>query len=210
MKVSNKIDVLIAVYNRKPLLLECLKSLFNQTFKDFKTIVVDDGSSQEMNGIKERVDIYKKINHKGISGARNELMKLADAKYIFILDSDDRVTPDCLEKMYNFAEENNTDWLFPAYNMVNERGITVCKFKTKVQTIKEMLCKKYIPHSGSLIKRNTMKGIWYDEQLTSAVDLDLTFKYLFSGDKKIIKIDEKLLLYVYHQQGRESGTKKTS
>lgn len=45
MNMKNKISVIVPVYNRKELLAACVKSLLEQTYRDFELCIVDDGST---------------------------------------------------------------------------------------------------------------------------------------------------------------------
>ena len=92
------IDIIIPVYNT-PLddLEKCLNSILNQTFKDYKVYIIDDGSNDTT---KEFLDNYAKgkesfivkhIKNGGVSNARNTGIDLCTSKYIAFVDSDDTV-----------------------------------------------------------------------------------------------------------------------
>lgn len=54
-------------------------------------------------------------HNRGLSAARNTGMEVAESKYIYFLDSDDKITPDCLEKLYAKALESDADVTFGSY-----------------------------------------------------------------------------------------------
>ena len=110
-----KISIIIPVYNVEKYLRQCLDSLVNQTLKDIEIIIVDDGS-QDSSG--EFCDEYAlkddriKVIHKengGLGNARNVGMTYATGDYLAFVDSDDWVTLDYFEKLYDSAIKNNTD-----------------------------------------------------------------------------------------------------
>ena len=110
-----KVSILVPIYNVEKYLRECLDSLVNQTLKDIEIICVNDGSTdnsrkilQEYADKDSRVKIIDKENG-GISSVRNLGIKLAAGEYISFIDSDDWVSLDFLEKLYNAAVKYNAD-----------------------------------------------------------------------------------------------------
>lgn len=95
MKNNIKISVIIPIYNVEKYLDECIKSILNQTYKNFELILINDGSNDSSKEICEK---YKKENNNiifidkkntGASDSRNIGLKIAKGDYIFFLDSDD-------------------------------------------------------------------------------------------------------------------------
>lgn len=119
-----KISVVIPSFNNEEKVLNRLiSSLEEQTMSknDFDVIFVDDGSSdfQAYKRLKEQTDKHEnyyvhRIAPSGWSSRpRNKGIDLADSKYIFFCDDDDSIFPQALERVYNFAEENNLDVVNP-------------------------------------------------------------------------------------------------
>ncbi len=113
-----KISVIIPVYNVEKYIEECIKSVLNQTFKDFEIICVDDCSTD--NSIKtieeyakndDRIKIVHHDINRGLAPARNTGMRNAAGDYIFFLDSDDYILPETLENLYNKIEKTNSDFV---------------------------------------------------------------------------------------------------
>ena len=117
-----KISIVIPVYNVEPYIEDCLKSVAEQTYKgDIECIIVDDctpdGSCaiiehfiNEYNGSIDFKLLHHSVN-RGLSAARNTGIDAATGDYIYFLDSDDEITPDCIELLaeplikiaYNFV-----------------------------------------------------------------------------------------------------------
>ena len=125
-----KISVIVPVYNVEKYLSKCLDSLANQTLKDIEIIIVNDGSPDNSQKI---IDEYvKKYNNMksyikengGLSDARNFGIKKATGEYISFLDSDDYVTHDMYERMYEKAISNNFDIVVCDLNYVTDDKIT--------------------------------------------------------------------------------------
>ena len=90
-----KITVLMPVYNVSKFLPKCLQTLMDQTFRDFRLIAVNDGSTDNCLEILRDFEArYHNITvidqpNRGMSMARNAALALADSKYICFVDSDD-------------------------------------------------------------------------------------------------------------------------
>ncbi len=118
-----KISIIIPVYNVAPYIEECIQSVMNQTYKNLEVLIVDDcGTDNSMDlvfrmlGNQEVVVrqniLFRVIHHdrnKGLSEARNTGIEEASGDYIYFLDSDDYIVPNCLELMATKALETHAD-----------------------------------------------------------------------------------------------------
>lgn len=110
-----KISVIVPVYNTSNFLKDCLESLFNQTYKDYEIIIVNDGSTDNSEGIildlvnGKRNCKYIYQQNGGLSAARNTGMAFATGEYIAFVDSDDWVEENYLEIMLTEIEKYNAD-----------------------------------------------------------------------------------------------------
>lgn len=112
------ISIIVPVYNVEKYLRKCLDSITNQTKKEIEIIFVNDGSTdnslkilEEYEKADNRIKIISQKNQ-GLGAARNTGLKAAytsNSKYIYFIDSDDYISYDYLEKMYNIAEKTNAD-----------------------------------------------------------------------------------------------------
>jgi O-antigen biosynthesis protein len=99
-------SVVIPYYNRGNTIEETIDSLQHQTITNFEIIIVNDGSNdvasiQKLDEIKVRYPGVMVVSQKnsGVAVARNNGIELSRGKYILCLDSDDALTPTCIEKM---------------------------------------------------------------------------------------------------------------
>lgn len=114
-----KVDILIPTYNREQYIGPCIDSILNQTFKDIKIIIYDDGSTDKT---KQIIENYQKTNsniqyirgveNKGVGFARNVLLESSTADYIAWQDSDDISNPQRIEKSLNYIMHTGIDILF--------------------------------------------------------------------------------------------------
>ena len=120
MKDGNPaISVILPVYNVEKFLGECLDSILTQTFQDFEVIVSDDCSTDKSCEIAEsylpkfkgKLQLLRSEKNSGrhVGIPRNKALKIAHGKYVYFVDSDDALTENALEVLYNIAEEFNAD-----------------------------------------------------------------------------------------------------
>lgn len=105
-------SVIIPVYKVEQYIEQCIKSLLYQTFKDFELIFVDDNSPDNSIEIIEkyknndsRIKLLRQELSQGTGAARNLAMTIAEGKYICFVDSDDWVSENFLEKIFNEFEQ---------------------------------------------------------------------------------------------------------
>ncbi len=99
------VSVVIPTYNRLLLLAELAEMLNRQTFRDFEVIIVNDGG-EKVEVIRELypnlsiviVDLEKNSRH---IFARNQGVLEAKGEYIMLIDDDDLIVPDHIERMVN-------------------------------------------------------------------------------------------------------------
>jgi glycosyltransferase involved in cell wall biosynthesis len=105
------ISIIIATYNRPQLLKKCLQSIQAQSFPDFETIIVDDGSSSDTGQAIEtfiRDPRFKYIRLEKNSGqtmARNSGIDRAEGDYIMIWDDDDTLDANALQILSEAVRE---------------------------------------------------------------------------------------------------------
>lgn len=112
------VTISIPIYNCENHLINCLQSVVNQSYKNLEVQLVDDlGSDNSMQLAEDFIQKYPDINFKifrneknsGLSVVRNVGIDQAEGKYIFFLDSDDEITPDCISKMVEIAEREQVE-----------------------------------------------------------------------------------------------------
>ena len=124
-----KISIVIPVYNVEAYIEDCLKSVAAQTFNgDMECIIVDDCTPDNSCAIIERfikeyngsID-FKLVHHtvnRGLSAARNTGIDAATGEYIYFLDSDDEITPDCIELLAEPLKNKKYDFVIGNYETV--------------------------------------------------------------------------------------------
>lgn len=107
-----ELTVLTPTHNREKCLPKLFESLQTQSNKDFEWLIVDDGSSDNTEQIiREMIQTaqfpirYIKKENGGKHTALNVGIKNIDNELTFIVDSDDALTPDCVESIYYYHQK---------------------------------------------------------------------------------------------------------
>ena len=107
MSTTPKISVIIPAYKTAQYIPACLDSVLSQTLDDIEIICINDGSPDNaleiFNEYAKRDSRIRVIDqeNQGICIARNNAIAAARGDYIFPLDSDDMIAPNCLEMLYH-------------------------------------------------------------------------------------------------------------
>lgn len=101
-----KFSVVIPVYNAEKYLRECLDSVLNQTFGDWESVCVDDGSTDcspeilDSYSAKDRRFVVVHQANAGEGGARNAGLQRVEGDWIIFLDSDDVLNVELLARLF--------------------------------------------------------------------------------------------------------------
>ena len=112
------VTIIIPVYNVEKYIIQCLSSVSSQqNIGSIECILVDDCGTDESINIAEKYIneyngniVYRIIHHsknQGLSAARNSGIREAKGKYVYFLDSDDMITPQCMENFIKVINEHD-------------------------------------------------------------------------------------------------------
>lgn len=172
--MSKILTIFTPAFNRAYTLNKCYESLKNQTVKDFKWLIVDDGSTDNTKDLVDEwicegvLDIeYKYQENQGMHGAHNTAYELIDTELNVCIDSDDYMPNDAVEKIINFWENNEIDKDIAGFIGLDAYG------------------------DGSII------GDSFPETLRKTTLFEINNKYKIQGDKKIVYRSEVSKKYPY-------------
>lgn len=113
-----RFSVIIPTYNRENELPKCIKSVLEQTYKDFEVLVIDNGSTDHTKDIVQkymendsRVNYFWQENSGSPAGSRNTGIKNAKGEWIAFLDSDDYWYPQKLEEVSKVIDTFSKDFI---------------------------------------------------------------------------------------------------
>ena len=204
-----KIDIILPNFNSSDSIKETIKSIIDQTFKNWKLIIVDDCSDKKTRTLlkkfskNKRIKIYWLKKNKGAGYCRNYAIKKSKSSYLAFIDSDDIWKKDKLETQLRFMENNNYLFTYTNYETFGKK----IKF---ISPAKEYDFKKFVNDtsictSTMIIKKNILKNIKF---INSEICEDYFFKC------KILKIcnayclDDYLTKYRIRKNSLQSSSLK--
>ena len=205
-----RVSIIIPVYNVNSFIKKCIKSVFDQSLRDFECIIVNDGSKD--NSIELAQEIIKgdkrfKVFHQKNQGqgmARNLGLKYAKGKYICFIDADDFVETNYLEEMCREIEKQKADIVCCGFNIIKKNKVrphlVSLESSSKIESILHLLNGN---DWGSLFNRifksslvkdlNFNKGIGQDKPLF----LNYLSKNPFQGD-----LHRAMSLQLYYKKSK--------
>ena len=189
------VSIVIAAYNSSPYIRETLDSVQAQTFTDYETIVVNDGSAdyQELEKILESHPlpiIYISQENKGVSAARNAGIKVARGQYYSQLDSDDQWEPDYLAVQLEFLT-NHPDVALVYPNAIifgdsyaaGRDFMSVCKSVGEVN-FESLIQERCIVLTCIMSRMSIIRSVgMFDEAIRGCEDFDLWLRIIKSGGR---------------------------
>ena len=178
------ISIIIPVYNQAEKLKQCLESIKNQSYDNYEIIIVNDGSSDNVNEI---IDKYKPIftyklyyfeqENKGSNPARNRGAKIAKGEYLLFCDADIIMKPEMLKIMLDALRNNpKASYAYSSFKY----GCKIFKlWPFNAEKLKQM---PYI-HTTSLMCKERFPG--FDESIKRLQDWDLWLTMLEQGHSGI-------------------------
>lgn len=208
-----KVTICIPVYNTHEYLKECLDSVVNQTFKDLEIIIVNDASSSNLEediilAYQQKDNRIKYIKHdtnQGLYHARETAVLVATSPYIFFLDSDDYLTNNAIELLYNKINNSNLDFVYGSVKRLNTNN-KIQIIPVKLHSNLKTSIIKGVPYVWNmwirLWRTNIVKNI-YNElhsytntyNITTSEDVLFNFVLSLNNNIKYESIIETMLVY---------------
>ena len=217
------ISIIIPVYNVEKYLDECLLSVFNQSYKDWECILINDGSTDKSGTICNKwhaldnrfIVIHQK--NQGVSQARNIGLKQAKGKYICFVDSDDWIASNYLQCMINNMHDN-IDIVVSGITSVKENKVVniLLPKQNNIYSMNQNSADRFIADIdlfygpvSKLYKKEIIKinDITFPIDISLGEDMTFVFSYL-SHVKKISSITESFYFYRKFDSGTLSTIKR--
>jgi glycosyltransferase involved in cell wall biosynthesis len=205
-----KISLIIPVYNVEQYLERCLTSCVSQdiSLDEYEIIIINDGSKDNSLSIAERFEKeYKNITvysqkNQGLSAARNKGLSLAKGEYVWFIDSDDWIEPNCLENLLSQLNDMDVAAMgyIKAYNN-SSKNVIVDYSNKNIYSSRSLLMSHYYTQAQMYIYRREFlidnslkfyKGIMHE-------DNEFTPRMLYLATNLVIV--DKPIYYFYKRPG---------
>src|SRR5574340_1084555 len=105
-----KVTVLMPAYNAEKYIADAIESMLQQSFADFRLLIINDGSTDQTQKIVDsfsdkRIELIHQ-SHRGIAPALNKGLAKADSLYIARFDADDICFPERLQQQVDFLDQH--------------------------------------------------------------------------------------------------------
>lgn len=187
----SRVNIILSVYNGEKFIAKAIRSVLNQSYKDWELLVINDGSTDSTEEIVKvysardpRIQYIKNEKNLGIQKSLNRGLRLAKGNYIARIDDDDEwVDPEKLEKQVVFLEQHR-DYVLVGTGVivVDESGNELFRFLNpqRDEDIRaRILSRNCFTHSSVVFRKDAALRVGgYDEspRTLHSEDYDLWLK----------------------------------
>ena len=162
-KEKIEVDIILPNYNSSNYIIKTVNSILNQSYKNWKLIIVDDFSDEKTikilkrNFINKNIKIYFLKKNHGAGFCRNYAIKKSSSPYLAFIDSDDIWEREKLKKQINFMKKNNYSFSYTDYVTFGDKN-------RKIKTPKKINFSNFIKNtaiatSTMIVKRDKINNI---------------------------------------------------
>ena len=201
--------VVMPMYNSAACIERAVQSVLSQTYRDFRLIVVDDGSIDASVELVQsfndpRICILENGVNYGIEYSLNRGIAYSDCSWIVRLDSDDECLPYRLEKQANYLKSRPDTWVLGGWAelLCPDGGRFSVHMPVRNNWIKaRLLFQNPFMHSAVAVKRDLFEFAKYSQKYPGAEDYDLWCKFALSPEVSFHNLSELLVRYRVSQYG---------
>lgn len=228
MSMVPKVAVITRTKNRGLLLERAIKSVQNQTMKDFVQVILNDGGDKKIvddivykykDLIAGRVLVIHNDKQTGHAPALNKAIRSIESEYIAVHDDDDTWDKDFLKLSTEYAEEMSAKGVVTVVDIVEEsikdgvitrhkqgRGIEPVK---GVVSLYDQCLVNYATPITFIYRRSVYDAIGgYSDDFEVAEDWDFTLRFLLKEDIYSLVTDNALSFY--HHRITSTGEEQNS
>ena len=207
------VSIIMGAYNCEATIDTCIRSIQQQTYKNWEFIICDDNSTDntllKLKAWSEREPRIKVIhNNKNmrLAYSLNHCLMYAKGIYVARMDADDESLPDRLsEEVYYLQEHKNIDCVGCNRIIFDENGENGIRKSIEVPTKEVLLKDAPFAHPTIMMKKSVydhLGGYTVSKATMRAEDLDLWFRFFFFGFRGYNLQKE---LYKYHESKNDLG-----
>lgn len=215
---KRKVSVILPTYNRAYIIKNSIRSILDQTYKDYELIIVDDGSTDETENVineinDDRIIYHKFVANSGVCAARNYGIEVSKGEYIAFQDSDDIWIADKLErqmKLFEFDEQLDFVYSKLRYKIDDTHSMILpderISYDNKIGNIyNQLLWDNLIPFSSLVVKKNRLNAVGKMDNSFSALE-DYDFVLRIAKNYKAGFVDEVLVEAAISSDGISSNS----
>ena len=185
MKKDPLVTIVTPSFNDADFIMENIKSIQNQEWKNIEHIIFDGKSTDGTIGILKKTKniIWFSEKDKGQSDAINKAFKLAKGKYIGWLNSDDSYTKNAIKRSINFLESHkDIDLIYTDVNIIDSDNCVIGVSKANEFSLESLLICNPIKQPSVFFRRNILDEIHgLNEELHYVMDRYFWLKIFYKN-----------------------------
>ena len=205
------VSIYVLNYNYGRFLMQCLDSIFDQTYPNIELIYIDDGSNDDSKSIIETYRNRKNIKivmqqNKGLTVSNNLALKLSRGKYIMRLDADDYLTKDALKNLASVLDrKTNVGMVFGDYYLIDEQNNILEYFQRHDFNNDVDLLDQPAHGACTMFRTRCLKQLGgYDESISRQDGYELWLRFIERYEVSNISVP----IFYYRQHGKNLTSKE--
>ena len=158
-----KVSVIMSVYNEKEFLLDSIRSILNQTFKDFEFIIIDDGSKPPIlplieSFVDNRIKLIVNEENMGLTASLNKGLFWANGEYLARQDADDISLPERLGAQVKYLKDHpEIAVVGTSYYVIDSKGKILEERKPALNPMSTLATGNRLTHGSVMFRRSIME-----------------------------------------------------
>lgn len=191
------VSVIIPAYQNAATIVEAVTSVLNQTMKDVEIIIIDDGSTDNLEDVlRPLVDkiIFLRQENQGSAAARNLGIKNSTGEFVAFLDADDKWFPEKLTLQLALFEKNTKVGLvFGNMKYLYEGNVLSTTYFDLIPPLRgkvflDLFAYNFVPTSATMVRRQVLEQVGlFDESFRIVQDYHLWLRIASSWELDYIE-----------------------
>ena len=209
----DKVSIIVPYFNKKKFIKKTIKSILNQTYKNFEIIIIYDDENKDdlryidsLKVLDKRIKIIINKKNLGAGLSRNQGILRSKGKYIAFIDADDIWKKNKLIEQINFMKLNNFLVTHTSYNIFNLNGKNLGERKARnFLNLKSLIKSCDIGLSTVILKKSILKKNLKFSNMKTKEDFVFWLK-LLEKNYKIYSFPKNLTIWTKSNNSLSSST----
>lgn len=216
------ISIVLPIYNVEEYIVNCLKSLLNQDYRDYELILVNDGSKDNSISLAKEYLKGKDVSwcvvdkqNGGLASARNAGLRQADGEYVIFVDTDDVVANDFLSSLLK-EMDGDVDFSFCNFQFVKKQEISADENDKRIVFDKKGLLDAFLKRTigfvvpSMLFKKSFLleNDLFFEEDIRFSEDQPFIWKVILHCEKTVYLYKKLYGYYVRETSIMNSSSKE--
>ena len=178
---SPRVSIVTPVYNQAEFIAETIKSVLSQDIAGLEYLVVDDGSTDDIDTAVapylSKIRYIKKENS-GQASTLNFAWSQCEGEYLGYLSADDRYRKNALSELIEHAYLSNSDVVYPDFCLINQDGEAIRDVRVQDYSYYDLvILLQCLPGPGAIFRREAfLKSGGWNAELRQCPDFEFWYR----------------------------------